>query len=109
MVGLPAEADFIFEIRFTNPSQVESKWVDKDDPLEPNRFPRKQERVEYTVHHPQVRLVILDRRTHGVLGAFTELVEIELGQDPRDAFRGGGVHEIDGGAFCASELHGPRE
>jgi len=86
LVGSPAEADLVFEIRYFNSGEPARMWQDKPDPnhtRDPN-LPPEQESVEYTVYHPQVHLAIFDPRTHGVQAAFTQHIEIARTQPERD-------------------------
>jgi len=86
LVGSPAEADLVFEIRYFNSGEPARMWQDKPDPnhtRDPN-LPPEQESVEYTVYHPQVHLAIFDPRTHAVQAAFTQHIEIARTQPERD-------------------------
>jgi hypothetical protein len=85
LVGSPAEADFVFEIRYTNPIETVRDWADRDDPPSNHHFPHGQQMVDYYVPHPQARLVISDPRTHGVHGVFTEFVELGHSQQEQNA------------------------
>lgn len=77
LVSYPAEADFVFEMFYVNPAEEVRSYVrvDKRDPGETDiSKPPKQvdELVTSTVYHPRVGLVIRDRSTLAVEGAFTE-------------------------------------
>jgi hypothetical protein len=86
LVGFPAEADFVFEIRFTEPYEVVHKWGDQEaDPFKKDRAHQDHRIGEFRVYYPKIRLVILDPRTHAVLGVFTEQIEIGNTQRERDA------------------------
>src|SRR5262249_55184788 len=85
LVGSPAEADYVFEILYRNPIEVKREWVDKNDPLKYDPFPRDQELVQYNVYYPRLQLVILDPSTHAVHGVYIDHVEMGHTQEERDA------------------------
>lgn len=100
LVSSPTEADFVFQIRYTNPHEVVRERVEDDpDPLQKYPpFPPKEKIVDRIVFHPQVRLVIFDPRTHAVYGTFTERFEIEHTQQERDAAFADAIRRLLGGA-----------
>ncbi|MBZ5520732.1 MAG: hypothetical protein LAP21_00600 [Acidobacteriia bacterium] len=83
LVSSPAVADFVFELRCVELPETVSKWVDKPGS---DKNPPEQEKVEYTIYHPQVRLIILDARTLAVLGAFSQMVK--TGNRPAEQGKG---------------------
>jgi hypothetical protein len=84
LVISPAEADFVFEFRYTAPIEHGSEWV-KRDPFNKKKFPPEKELVEYDLPHPRISLVIFDPRTQGVYGGWTEPIKLGHNQDQRDA------------------------
>src|SRR5882724_5303936 len=81
LVGSPADAAFVFEMSYTDPVETATRSQSKPGS---DTYPPEQEEVEYTIDHPQVRLVIRDSGTLAVQGAFTELIKVGKKQADRD-------------------------